>query len=167
MTVFTAVFAFKGANDKISRLTFKTPDIGGLVPDAFADAVARATALRTALNTISDAPVVEVTILYPAFEASDAGAGDVFEKALLVTRIPSTEDASKTANVTVPAPSIGIFQGATGVDRDRIDITDADLLEFISELSDNWTVSDGEVIDVTTSGGLVSGKRIVTRVQLG
>jgi len=171
MTVFTATIAFKGANSKVSRMTLKTEDIGGLAADAYADAVQRVSDIVDALLAVTDADIVDVSVNSPvavsAAIPSGPGAGDVFEKALAVLRIPSAENANKTANLMWPAPSLDVFQGTTGIDRDRLDITDAAVIALVLELAANWEISDGEPISTTVTNGIVSGHRVVTKMQLG
>jgi len=168
MTVFYPTVTLKGANNKLSRIRLVTSDFLGI--DVGADLLTAIAAMGdfvAALQAVSEATVVEYTISLPMPVDDSVGAGDVFEKALTVLRIPHPDNSDKTTNFYIPAPVIGIFEGATGVARDRVDITDADLIALVDEIAANFTVSDGETVDQTVTNGIAGGRRVVTRMKLG
>jgi hypothetical protein len=72
------------------------------------------------------------------------------------------------SQIFIPAPVIGIFSAPTGALRDVVDVTDADLTQYVQQLSQHAYVSDGETIQ-TASGddGMLNGRRVIRKVRLG
>lgn len=169
-TKFTATIGLRGTNGKVSNLNY---DLGTFTEaDAGADFIAAQSALTQIVGALED--VTDAAVAFSALHSVQSQSGtvpaaaDVFEKASVVCYLndPSTE-AEKTTNINIPAPVIGIFQGASGSDRDKIDKADADLVQFIQQISQHAFVSDGEQIDTTVTDGIKGGRRVVTRVKLG
>lgn len=121
-----------------------------------------------ALADVTEATIVKQTLTYLAVDdAGAAGAGDVTEYALLNVWTLDEDDPTAVDHISqhyIPAPVIGIFEGATGVDRDRIDRDDVDLTQYVQQVSQHAFISDGETIQTALGvGGMDSGKRIVRK----
>lgn len=121
-----------------------------------------------ALADVTEATIVKQALTYEMVDdPALAGAGDVTEYALLNVWTLDEDDPTAlehTAQHYIPAPVIGVFVGATGADRDRIDRADTDLVQYVQQVAQHAFISDGETIQ-TASGlnGMDNGKRIVRK----
>lgn len=168
MTIFNAVVRLKGANDKVSTMRLTLMDISGAdVGAEFLSAVGVMNDFITELGPVTDATIVDYSLSHSVAVDGSAGAGDLFEKALVILRIPTAEVPDKVTNFYVPAPAIGIFENTVGVGRDIVDITDADLIALVGELVTGFTVSDGDSVDSGITNGIAGGRRVVTKMKLG
>lgn len=68
---------------------------------------------------------------------------------------------NKTGTFNIPAPSISIFNSASGAGYNQVDLDSANLVAYadVFSVGGQATISDGELLD----GTLVSGKRISVR----
>ena len=125
-----------------------------------ATAATNGATIRTRLATVTDAVVRSYSILERFVEDALALPAniEIENRALVVARVSG--DPTKTANVVIPAPNIGIFQGATGSGRNIVDTADSNLLTYLGTFQNTGglaTLSDGEMLDDTNV--IVSGKR--------
>lgn len=157
-----------GANSQTSVLTFPL----GLAGVGFGETEA-ANALnqiRGALVNITDANV-KCTWLTRVYETSNVipASGDVFEVAVINTHLNAPTEMEKIHSLYVPAPSIGIFAGSAGTARDMVDSLDADLIDYVQQVSQHSYVSDGEQINTSSGGQGISltspGRRITRKVK--
>lgn len=126
----------------------------------YADAITNGATIRTRLLAITDAVISSYSVIERFVEAALALPANVEieNRAVIVARI--NNDPTKTANILVPAPKIGIFQNATGSGRNKIDVVDSDLLTYLGSFQATGgfaTLSDGEQLDDTNV--IVDGKR--------
>jgi len=172
-TRFLGGWKLRGANGKT---VFKSIDLGVITdtPAAaeYGEAVNRMGLLRTALEAVTDAVVAEERIASLAvLSAATPAEGDLFENALVNVWTLNTEDANAIEHISqiyIPAPTIGLFQTATGPGRDVVDTADADLTSWVAALAANAEVSDGETIQTGTgTNGMSDGRRVVKKVRLG
>jgi len=147
----SVTLADKGANQ--STLTYQLR-----AADEIA-AQAAATAIRAALNAITDSVEVayavsnryeEETIVYPA-------AAENEDKASLTVLLTG---GNKKANLKIPAPVIGIFQSATGPGANIVDIENALVVAYtdLFKLAGSAYISDGEDLNIPLSGKRISAK---------
>lgn len=156
----------RGANGKVSNVTYNIPAVGALPADQYASAKSTLDSIVTELANVTQATIAYKRVSNTYDEDSAAGAGDVFEKATISVHIGATGAAEKFATINIPAPADGIFLAATGSGRDVVDVGDADLQAYVQELT-NVTISDGEVInDALGTSGMDSGRRTLARVKL-
>jgi hypothetical protein len=126
--------------------------------------------IRGALVDITDANI-RSTSLERVYEVSDElpANADVFEVALVNCHLNAPTQMAKYVTVSVPAPSLAIFQGTTGVERDQVDSADAELVDFVQQLSQHSYISDGEQINTSSGYNGISqaspGRRSTTKVQ--
>lgn len=166
MTRYNLTLYFEGANSKEvpRKFTYDVTEVN--VGDEIATVVGDRDSLLAALNAVSDAGIIRSTITIEENHVATPG-GDVFEQGLLIFDLNDPEDLNKTGDFTIPAPSIGIFQGATGKARDRIDINDGDLNTLMVVLQ-TFEWSDGEPIDPAQGvQGLLEGRRKLSSMKLG
>lgn len=121
-----------------------------------------------ALADVTDAVIVKQTLtLIMVDDPGLAGDGDVTEYALLNVWSLDEDDPTAVEHAAqhyIPAPTIGIFAGAVGADRDRIDRADADLQQYVQQVAQHAFISDGETIQTASGvGGMDSGKRITRK----
>jgi len=166
MTVFYATVSFEGADGKQVKRKFDLGDFATGTPDGdYAAADNAITQITGALATITDAAIRKV--LLTGVQSEDlvtAGAGNVFENALLNVYLDA--GGVKVTQLYVPAPVIGIFLTATGPGRDKLDIADADVIQYVQQIAQHAFVSDGEQVDTTVSNGIDGGKRVVRDLKL-
>ena len=157
MTVFTYIFSLEGANGKKSTIRFASRDISGA--DIGAETLianAEITDLAAKLDACVDAPVT-ATMQIGEIVAGGAGAGDVFEKAKLTLWLDAA--GSKPWTHSLPSPSLDIFVGTSGPNRDVVNVSDADLVAYVAALASYVTVSDGETVNTTVQNGIGAGTR--------
>jgi hypothetical protein len=123
-----------------------------------------ALAIIAVLNPITDAEIVSYRVWHKFIEDSFSlpGAAEVEKKASIIALIDG--ESEKTCNVKVPAPNVGIFQGAEGEAFNLVDIADTALLAYllVFQTAGEATVSDGEVM-----GDPLKGKRITVGSRKG
>lgn len=122
------------------------------------EAVTATTAYQTDLLAVSAGVVKSRRIGAKAVEDAynrPADADAEWRDTAQVT-VSLADNPTKTANLLIPMPKIGIFQAAAGVNMDVIDTADADLLAFVDNYKTGAAMlSDGEKADV-----ILSGKRL-------
>lgn len=163
MTRFTGYAIFKGQGKRKHRKPYDLGDFNGL--DAGQDFIAALSALAQIVNAeavITESTIIETGLNHVATTATAANTGDVFNKGLLVVRIPSAENPQKTANLYIPAVAPDVMVGLTDGDFDVMDTANADLIDYVNQMSQHAFVSDGEQIDTGVNNGMVSGRRIVS-----
>lgn len=123
-------------------------------------AQADATAIRAALNAITNAIVVSYSVSnrYEEDAISFPGAGVEIEDKLSMTCLLTS--GSKKANLKVPAPVIGAFVAPTGPSANICDITSSEVADYagLFGIAGHAYISDGEDLDQLLSGKRVSAK---------
>jgi len=127
-----------------------------LASAAYAGALIDLDSIRGSLVDITKAFVKEVSLTevietdgtFPA----DSSA-DTFEEAAVSTYLNDPADAEKLHTVRVPAPIDALFLS----DNSTVQTSNALLIQYIQQLNEHATLSDGEVINVTTDNGIKSG----------
>jgi len=157
----------KGANDRVVPKTYDLGIFDGASAEVeFGEANNAMTQIVGALEAITEATIIKQTLTLSVVDnAAAAGGGDVTEYAMLNVWTLDVDDPTAVEHLAqhyVPAPVIGVFVGATGKDRDRIDRSDADLAQYVQQVAEHAFISDGETIQYPGSGvnGMDSGKRI-------
>lgn len=159
---FIGSLLVRGANGKTSPVRYN------IVDATYAEAKTALDALATALDAVTDGTIVQRTLSYVYNESNAAGAGDVFERLTIACYVNQTGEVDKFAVVNIPAPSIGNFLGTTGEQRDVLDLADEAVQDYIVAISENATVSDGEVINIAIpTAGMKGGRRTLANVKLG
>lgn len=162
----------RGADNRETRALFdlgEFDDIDGQ-GDEFLAARNALDAIVAEYADVTDAVIVQSGVVETPAPVGGNGAGDLFEKALInVWSVNENDDldVESKSQIYIHAPSIGIFQTATGPGRNRVDTADADLQAYIAALAANAYISDGETIQ-TSSGvaGMDSGRRIVRKFKV-
>lgn len=169
MTIFTGTASIRDVNEKYSDVTWILQDITDVDLGAeFNTAVTRINTLATNYAALTDGVLAEVAIRYVlSADGSTPVAGNVYEYANCVAALNAPGQPRKTGQVNIFAPTIGMMQGTTGQDRNRVNLSHAALQTYVTNLSSWVTISDGEIIN-TASGtnGLYSGVRIVKSRKL-
>lgn len=159
----------KALNDRTVSKDFDLGEFDGVtLEEEFGEANNAAVQIVGALEDVTEATVVKQTLTYFMVDnPAAAGAGDVTEYALLNVWTLDEDDPTAVEHVSqhyIPAPVIGIFEGATGKDRDRIDRDDADLAQYVQQVAQHAFISDGETIQESSGvNGMDSGKRITRK----
>ena len=159
----------KGLNDRTVNKEYDLGEFDGVSLEVeFGEANNAAVQIAGALSAVTDATIVRQTLSYQMVDdAGLAGGGDVTEYALLNVWTLDTDDPTAVDHISqhyIPAPTIGIFEGPTGKDRDRIDRSDVDLTQYVQQVEQHAFISDGETIQTALGvGGMDSGKRIVRK----
>lgn len=157
-----------GSNGQTATRIFALGEAGVLFGEA--EAANALNQIRSGLVAVTDANI-KSTSLERVFEVSDTlpASADVFEVGLVNCHLNAPTQLAKYVTVSIPAPSQGIFQGTTGVERDQIDSADADLVNYIQQISQHSYVSDGEAINTSSGYNGISqaspGRRSTTKVQ--
>lgn len=172
MAYFTVRITLRGSNGKTVTQSFVTKDFAGAtVEEDFTAAVAAGEALADAYADISNATVAKVDVSYsnPPYESGVLPvAADIFEYATIACHLNPPAELEKIQSVRVIAPQLGIFIGSSGVDRDIVDRADTALQAFITEIAEEYTVSDGETINTTSGvGGMKNGRRNARSFKAG
>jgi len=153
----TASLADNGANITTKRYRLRSVD--------FAAAVIDTAAIIAALAAVSASTIVGYRIndVFHEGSVSYPAAGVENEDKASVTVLLTT-GGGKKANLKIPAPVIGIFQGTSGYKANIVDTADADLLTYLDLFKSGGEcyVSDGEDLDE-----IMSGKRISAKANFG
>jgi len=127
-----------------------------------AAAVTDAATVIAALEAVSDAEVTGY-VIEQAYVEDAFALPSVVNPVSVVASITSLIDGagSKKANLSIPSPNIGIFQGATGDAADVVDGTDVALDAYLDLFRDTGEllISDGEVLGDFLKGIRVTQKR--------
>lgn len=123
------------------------------------------TGLLTDLNAVTDALIVSYSV-GEKFEEDTALYGaagsEVEAKASISAKVAG--QPTKRVTLYMPAPTDGIFLGATGEDRNIVDTTDAAIQAWLDNYyaagANLLKTSDGEQIDNPATAGTFKGKRI-------
>jgi hypothetical protein len=173
MAFFQAYVVLKGLNGRTLRKVYDLGEFNDLDPgDQYNGAHGAYTQIVGALDTVTDGVIVGSGIISAILDdAGLPGAGDLFENAMVNVYTLDEDDPTAVEHVSqifIPAPVIGIFSAPTGALRDVVDVTDADLTQYVQQLSQHAYVSDGETIQ-TASGddGMLNGRRVIRKVRLG
>lgn len=116
------------------------------------------------LNAITDGVVTGYSVGRSYGEDASFFAPEgvhIEDVALISARLAAVGE--KYTQLRIPAPSIGIFQQATGKKSNVIDATDADLVAYLNTFVATTglaTTSDGENLLSPGTAGNVDGKRI-------
>lgn len=122
-----------------------------------ATTLANAAAVAASLRAITDAAINKYTVSLVYDEGTpEVPGGEIQEVAHLVLSLnlnPPT-GLSKTKVFEVPAPTAGIRVAASGPGSNIIDITDADLLTFLThfEAGNEAYLSHGQTLDTIKDG---------------
>lgn len=168
-SVWKLSLVLKGLNDRTIPKEYDLGEFDGVSLEVeFGEANNAAVQIVGALSAITEATIVKQTLSYVMVDdAGLAGGGDVTEYALLNVWTLDEDDPTAVDHIAqhyVPAPAIGIFEGTTGKDRDRVDRSDADLTQYVQQVSQHAFISDGETIQTALGvGGMDSGKRVVRK----
>ena len=166
MTKFLATISLKGANGKVVKRYLDLGDFtSGSGGGDYALAETAVNQIAGALAAVTDATIASVTLTGTVSESTAAGAGDVFENAMLNLFLDAAGE--KKTQWYVPAPSIGVFLATEGKNRDVVDTADADIIQLVQQLSQHAFVSDGEQVDTTVNNGIENGVRVVRNLKLG
>jgi len=166
MTVFSARLDFKGANGKIVKRYLDLGDFTTGTPGGDYDAAVSAlNQIAGAYAAVTDATIAQSTLTSIVSTSAVAGAGDVFENAMVNVYLDAAGE--KVSQLYWPAPTIDIFLAAAGVNRDVLDTADADVIQLVQQFSQHAFVSDGEQINTTVNNGIKNGVRDVRNMQLG
>lgn len=169
MTRFVGHAILRGLNNRTLRKTYDLGDFTGAT--AYADASNAMTQITGALEAVTDATLAEWGLTSVEDSSAAAGAGDLFENAMVNVYSLDEDDATAVEHVSqiyIPAASIDIFSAATGELRDIVDITDAALTQYVQQLAQHGYISDGETIQVGSGDdGMLNGKRVIKKVRLG
>jgi hypothetical protein len=146
-------------------LTVSLVDAGGnqatkkysLLATTYADAATATVSILSALAAVTAAYIkgYRLTEVYVDAEVTFAPAGvEVENRALIVGQ---TVTDAKPCTIEIPAPVDGVFEGATGPQRNIVDIDDTDLNTYTDLFAAGGVcdISDGDVL-----AALLSGKRI-------
>jgi hypothetical protein len=152
-------------NGKVTTKRFKLQQTGS-DGAAFLAAKTAHDEIAAALSDITNATLQDKTVSY-VLESYNIGVGDITEQGLLnvwAEDPANANDALAISQVYVPAPNIGIFQGASGAAMDIVDVNDGNLQAFVSAIAAGAFISDNEVIDTgAAAGGIESGKRVTRK----
>lgn len=166
MTVFLGTISLKGANGKVVKRYIDLGDFNsGTGGGDYALAEAAINQIAGALAAVSDATLASVTLTGVVSEDGAAGAGDVFENAMLNLFLDAAGE--KKTQWYVPAPAIGVFLATEGKNRDVVDTADAAIIQLVQQLSQHAYISDGEQVNVTINNGIENGVRVVRNLKLG
>lgn len=164
MTRFVMTIGLRGNNGRVSNQRFDLGDFtGATAGDDFIAALSAADQIAGAYDTITNAEIAYVNVSHsmPAHESGviPALGVDVHDYATVSCYLSAPGAAEKLTTVKVIAPVSGIFAGVEGVLAEKVDPTDADLVQFIQQLSQHAFVSDGEQINTATGQNGIKGGR--------
>jgi len=128
----------------------------------YATAVTDSAAIIAALNPITEAVIRQYSIVEKFVEDTlslPAGTVHVEDRALMTLQL--TSSPLKTVNHIVPAPVVGVFQGASGQALNVVDVNDVDLRTYIAifHADGEATISDEEDVALNPTGGILRGVR--------
>jgi len=142
-----------GGNKLTKRYQLRSADAAGAATDSAAVVAALAAITGCVFtNYRYGEEFLEDGFAFPA-------DGVELEKKASITCLLTT-DGAKLANFKVPAPVVGIFQGATGPKLNEVDVDDADLNTYadIFKTGGEAYISDGEDLEEMISGKRISAK---------
>ena len=149
----TCTLVDNGGNVTTKRFQLRSADAATALTDS--------AAVIAALNAITNA--VMSSYRYGEEFKEDAfafpAAGIENEDKASITCLLTTTGAKK-GNLKIPAPVIGIFQGASGPSANIVDIGDTDLGTYadLFKAAAECYISDGEDLDEMMSGKRISAK---------
>lgn len=129
--------------------------------DLWADLVTIRDNLITALNAVVDGLVYRVNVIIGEQEDSAVQSATACEVEDIASVVLNLATLGKTAVLQLPTPVIGVFKGAAGKDKNRVDVADVDLnalIDLFQTTGGTFVLSDGEYVDDTTP--IDDGKRI-------
>lgn len=167
MTVFLATVSLVGNNGKEVKRYYDLGDFStGTAEGDYAAAVSAIDQITGALGDITDAAIRRVTLTgVHSEDLVTAGGGDVFENALLNLYLDAAGE--KVGQVYVPAPAIAIMLAATGKNSDVVDTGNAEVIQYVQQISQHAFISDGEQVNTTVGNGIANGVRTVRSLKLG
>lgn len=158
-TFMNVTLADEAGNKSTLSYALSHADLAALVTN-----IADVATIQTALNNVTDARIVGYSIGQSFAEDADfyGAANSEVENIALISAKIDGDTPGKFVSLRIPAPSITIFQGTTGENKNIIDITDADLRTYLGlfEATGPIRVSDGESILDSATVGNFKGKRI-------
>lgn len=134
----------------------------------WADLVTIRDGLATALNAVSGGLIWKLSVIIAQSEDTSTIGAAGSEVENLASVVVNLATIGKTAVVQIPAAVIGLFQGASGRQKNQVDLTDTDLLAYVAlfqTTGGDFVLSDGEYIDDTDP--VDSGKRIHRKSRKG
>jgi len=153
----TCTLVDNGGNVTTKRYELRSAD----ATEAAADTAAIIAALNAVTNAVMSSYRYGEEFKENAFAFPAAGIEN--EDKASITCLLTTSGAKK-GNLKIPAPVIGIFQGASGPSANIVDIGDTDLGTYadLFKTGGEAFISDGEDLDE-----MMSGKRISAKSQNG
>lgn len=154
------------------KLTVEFVDNGGNITTrsydmretVYADALVDAAAAVAAVDTISLANIRSYTVAEQFVEdAFSVPASGIQNEDTAVVSVTLASNPLKTATLSIPAPSSGIFTGTSGFNADVVDVADAALVAFVDLFKAAGTlyISDGEAAAATSP--IAAGRRVHRR----
>jgi hypothetical protein len=153
-TSWVSKYVLVGTNGMKTSLGFRQ-ERDGATPDVdFTAALVAHNLLATALGNVTDANIYssQLTSLVAGSSAKPAAA-DITDMAFVQVYLNDPAQLPKYHNLRIPAPIVSMFNA----DLITVDKTDADLIAFVGVLSDDFVVSDNEVINTTVDDGVAGG----------
>lgn len=134
--------------------TALTYSLGDFDPVVWADVLNAANQIRGALVAITDANVAGEYITGVVSEDNQLPAdADTTDELVIVTHLNAPATAEKLHVLRVPAPADAVWNP----DLQTLDMTNADVVQYVQQVSQHAEVSDGETIN--TSSGIDGMKR--------
>lgn len=142
----------KAAKETTMRVQMEAAAYAGVITDA--------AYVLAAIMAVTDATLKSYTVA-EVFDndawAYPAGDCSVADRAILTLKIAG--GGNKVASLSIPAPSITIFVGAEGPNRDVVDSGDSAVQDLVTIFSDPAKISDGEQTLSYANGGFLAGRR--------
>lgn len=133
-----------------------------------------------ALEALTQCKILETGWVYRMVEADQTPAstdGEGEKKAMisvkLVTETPPNPGQTKVSQILIPAPVESLFLATAGAGANIVDVTNADLQEFLYQFTEglgvlpSLTLSDFQLADDATVEGNVAGKRVTRKSNKG
>lgn len=128
--------------------------LGDFDPVVWADVLNAANQIRGSLVAITDANVAGEFITGTVSEDNQLPAGaDTTDELVIITHLNAPATAEKLHALRVPAPVDTVWNP----DLQTLDMANADVVQFVQQISQHAEVSDGETIN--TSSGVNGMKR--------
>ena len=142
-----------GQRDKTS-MTFQLDTVATPLAD-YVGARTAATQIRGALVDITDAFVTKETVSEVFFEDNQRPPDnvDVYEEAAVACYLNDPTEAEKLHTIRIPAPVDALFT----VDGETVDVSNAQLIQYVQQLQQHAYVSDEEQINVSADNGIKYG----------
>lgn len=154
MATYELIITLQGATNSdrtTKRFVLDAPD--------YVSASVEADQVRGALVDITKANIRRMVLSEVLLEDGTLPAdnsADTFERAKVFVYTNATGDAEKLAAVEIPAPEEVLF-----IDGEIVDINNALLQQYIQQLAQHTTVSDGETINTAEgAGGMKNGYKV-------